>query len=61
MNYIRTKSFDPNDLNHSENNFQLRQYVPDENVVGHSASIRELDVESDDDEEYILVSKLERF
>ena len=41
--------------------FQLRQYVPDERVVGHSANIGELDVESDDDdEEYILVSKLGR-
>jgi hypothetical protein len=37
--------------------FQLRQYVPDDRVIGHSANIAELDVESDDDdEEYILVS-----
>ena len=35
---------------------QLRQYVPDDRVIGHSANIAELDVESDDDEEYILVS-----
>jgi hypothetical protein len=37
--------------------FQLRQYVPDDRVVGHSANIAELDVDSEDEEEeYILVS-----
>ncbi len=39
-----------------QEDLQLRQYVPDSRVIGHSANIAELDVH-DDDEEYELVSE----
>jgi len=38
--------------------FQLRQYVPDERVVGHSSTIGELDVDDEaEEEEYILATE----
>jgi hypothetical protein len=39
-----------------QEDLQLRQYVPDSRVIGHSANIAELDAH-DDDEEYELASE----